>query len=123
MRLIDADVVMDAIAKQKTSAVSAEYFKGVTECVEKITNAPTVVIKALEDRPTGEWVLHNKNFKTLQYHTCSNCGARARTILTNTRLVDNYYCHKCEPITEYEFDEELSDFCPNCGARMVKIQR
>ena len=52
MRLIDADALMDAIAKQKTSAVSAEYFKGVTECVEKITNAPTVAIKALEDRPS-----------------------------------------------------------------------
>ena len=48
--LISRKAVLDAIAKQKTSAVSAEYVKGITECVEKIINAPTVAIKALEDK-------------------------------------------------------------------------
>lgn len=110
MRLIDADAF-----KQRNGRLLKCDFPYISEetLEELIDDAPTV-----EERPTGEWVLHNKNFKNLQFHTCSNCGARARTILTGTRLVDNYYCYKSEPITEYEFDEELSNFCPNCGADM-----
>ena len=35
-----------------------------------------------------------------------------------TKLVDNYYCNKAEPITEYTHKEQLSKYCPNCGCRM-----
>jgi len=57
-----------------------------------------LAIKALEERPQGEWK-HN-NF-------------------------DEHYCNKCgnfalwsEEADDYDYYEVQSNFCPNCGARM-----
>lgn len=96
-RLIDADALMDATAKQKTSAVSAEYVKGITECVEKIINAPTVAIKALEGRPSRHWIRHpeQKNIYGGECIECSECGEKY--------------------VVQYIEDEK---FCRNCGADM-----
>ena len=74
------------------------------------------------DRPQGEWIpatWQDENCpERLKRHKCSECGQRAEQILVRTELVDNYYCNKAEPITEYTHKEQLSKFCPNCGARM-----
>ncbi len=69
------------------------------------------------DRPQGEWVLVSEVASNLG-HKCSNCGEKAKKIVARTALVDNYYCNRAEPITEYTHEEQLSKFCPNCGARM-----
>lgn len=74
------------------------------------------------DRPSGEWIPATWNDAQapvrLRTHKCSVCGEKAEKILVRTELIDNYYCNKCEPITEYTHQEQLSDFCPHCGARM-----
>lgn len=76
----------------------------------------------LADRPSGEWIpatWQDENCpERLKKHKCSVCGEKAERILVRTELIDNYYCNKCEPITEYTHQEQLSDFCPHCGARM-----
>ena len=69
------------------------------------------------DRPQGEWVLISEVASNLG-HKCSNCGEKAKKIVARSVLVDNYYCNKAEPITEYTHKEQLSKFCPNCGCRM-----
>ena len=76
------------------------------------------------DRPQGVWIPATWQDEhcpeRLKRHRCSECGRRAKKILVRTELVDNYYCNKAEPITEYTHEEQLSKFCPNCGARMDK---
>lgn len=51
----------------------------------------------------GEWLFHKDVGKLSgivysEYHTCSVCGERA--------------------IEDGDWEDVLSDFCPNCGARM-----
>jgi len=74
------------------------------------------------DRPQGRWIpasWQDENCpERLKRHKCSACGNRAEMVLVKTKLVDNYYCNKAEPITEYTHQEQLSDFCSHCGARM-----
>lgn len=53
-----------------------------------------LAIKALEERPQGEWIEHNSYF-----HKCS----------------------KCQKIVGFDYIEqegEMFNFCPNCGADM-----
>lgn len=74
------------------------------------------------DRPQGEWIPATWQDEhcpeRLKRHKCSECGQRAEQILVRTELVDNYYCNKAEPIFEYTHEEQLSKFCPSCGAHM-----
>lgn len=76
-------------------------------------------------RPQGEWVpatWQDENCpERLKKHKCSVCGEKAERILVRTELIDNYYCNKCEPITEYTHQEQLSDYCPHCGAYMKGV--
>lgn len=74
------------------------------------------------DRPQGEWIpatwQDERCPERLKKHKCSVCGHKAETVLVKAEFVENYYCNKAEPITEYTHKEQLSKFCPNCGARM-----
>ena len=72
------------------------------------------------DRPQGEWVPISEVTSNLG-HKCSNCGEKTKKIVAKSVLVDNYYCNKAEPITEYTHKEQLSKFCPNCGCRMKGV--
>lgn len=47
----------------------------------------------------GEWVPEMNCLSVVSYHTCSKCGEIAETLETG--------------------DEQLSDFCPFCGAPMT----
>ena len=47
----------------------------------------------------GKWVPEMNCFSVAAYHTCSKCGEIAETVETG--------------------DEQLSDFCPFCGAPMT----
>ena len=79
----------------------------------------------IDERPQGEWIPATWQDehcpKRLRKHKCSVCGHRAETVLVKAELVDNYYCNKAESITEYTHKEQLSKFCPNCGARMKGV--
>ena len=71
MRLIDADALMEVIGRQKQSAVSVEYVKGIAFCAEKIIHAPTI------DNPTK--VIAEIKVDTddiLKRIKCPNCGAK-----------------------------------------------
>lgn len=84
-------------------------------------------IKALPsvDRLQGDWIPATWQDEhcpeRLKKHKCSVCGHRAETVLVKAELVDNYYCNRAEPITEYTHKEQLSKFCPHCGARMKGV--
>lgn len=127
MRLIDADAVLREL---KSRYPSMPFFKelrekwairteGYLEAEEIIWNAPTIDAVSVVQ---GEWIPATWQDEhcpeRLKRHKCSECGQRAKQILVRTELVDNYYCNKAEPITEYTHEEQLSKFCPNCGAKM-----
>ena len=115
MRTIDADALAWVLKHSKT------YHKVI---------ALDVVLDAVRCSPTidavsvvhGEWIpatwQDEQCPERLKRHKCSECGQRAKQILVRTELVDNYYCNKAAPITEYTHEEQLSKYCPNCGAKM-----
>lgn len=55
-----------------------------------------MAIEALQDRPTGVWVDKGG------YSECSECGEVAQSM----EFYDGVY-------------ERLTNYCPNCGARMI----
>ena len=114
--LIRREDAMEAVWKPQVKP-NELIFDALKRAIEsEINNLPSA------ERPQGEWIpatWHDEYYpERLKKHKCSVCGKRASTILVNTKLVDNYYCYKSEPITEYTHKEQLSKFCPNCGAMM-----
>ena len=119
----------DIVSKLKSAIESEELCKS-CPTAERISSENLLGAMALgfsyginADRQQGEWIpatWQDENCpERLKKHKCSACGNRAERVLVKTKLVDNYYCNKAEPITEYTHEEQLSNFCPNCGARMV----
>ena len=97
MRLIDADVLKEVIEEKVTYIDGDSVYK----IIDLIDNAPTVepierIGSICEEncgyRPQGEWIFH-KDFNESCRYGCNQCGN-----LNNIQ----------------------SNFCPNCGARMVK---
>lgn len=118
MRLIDADVLKEALHKRQW------YIDDIEEVLSIIDNAPTVEIlpenvieahtkigyergfndgyaKCVEDneRPQGEWV----HLQAIGDYKCSICGA------------ENLYKYANE---HERWIKTNSNFCPNCGADM-----
>ena len=62
-------------------------------------------IKALKERPHGEWVKKNTEFGGICWATCSVCKK-----ISNGEGQDNGFGH----------DYTYPNFCPNCGADMSK---
>lgn len=58
-----------------------------------------VSLEQVEKVWRGKWVPEMNCFSVAAYHTCSKCGEIAETVETG--------------------DEQLSDFCPFCGAPMT----
>ena len=58
-----------------------------------------VSLEQVEKVWRGKWVPEMNCFSVAAYHTCSKCGGIAETVETG--------------------DEQLSDFCPFCGAPMT----
>ena len=112
-RLLKEDDVIRALHEQRGLFRSDKDAQRFAVAIEAIPSA---------DRPQGKWIpatWQDENCpERLKRHKCSECGQRAEQILVRTELVDNYYCNKAEPITEYTHKEQLSKYCPNCGARM-----
>lgn len=57
---------------------------------EEVGKAFDVAIKALKERPTGEWILRSGDI-CVGYYKCSKCG---------------------------EVERAEKNYCPNCGAKM-----
>lgn len=66
---------------------------------EMCDEALDIAIKALEERPQGEWLTNRVAF----HLTCPFCGCNLRALKDKV----------------FEGDYEYN-FCPNCGARMTK---
>lgn len=99
-------------AKKWIIAIKDKYIHGGDEAFdESRREALDMGIKALEERPTGEWIKGREISRTMlsdtvlhiEYkdYTCSNCGL----------VLDNLlYNYDGSPFYKY---------CPNCGAKMI----
>lgn len=93
MRIINADVVIDALNTfADTENGNKHFIRGINTAKEIIENAPTI------EPPQGEWT--NKNGL---YPACTVCGY----IPPYDRLIDDIY---------------YSPYCPNCGAKMKGVE-
>jgi hypothetical protein len=109
MRLGDLDDLKEHISQLILVYSGTELDNAILNAID---NAPTVPLpdfkegyrqaiidgKANYSRPQGEWISNNYG-----EHHCSLCHHEADY---------NEY--------DYEYYEHLSDYCPNCGAKMMK---
>ena len=64
----------------------------------KVQESIDLAIKALEERPQGEWIMQRHDLDGC-FYTCSNCGRMIRVSLfiddpeDNETLADYPYCH------------------------------
>lgn len=93
MRLIDADPFGVIFLQGK----SEEFIEGVNFILDKIYEAPTVIIPVAEldtTEDSGEWIDRSDGGRIIypfwERYECSKCGAKS----------------------------ENTNFCPNCGADM-----
>ena len=93
MRLIDADALIQDIREHSASYFADDFAH------EWVDRQPTI-----EPQRTGKWI----NCDGSEHWKCDKCGCRA-----------GYWFNE-ENSSSWELDmsEWLSDFCPNCGARM-----
>ena len=100
-RLISEQSVLDALCKVcevETKPSECEYMKGLfggCKEYEAIKAIPLV------EQKIGRWIKHNTPNNTY-YYDCSLCGCAAPC----TETADSYLW-------------KLSNFCPDCGAKMV----
>lgn len=105
MRLIDADAVAKELDEYNEFAVfDCESVKDI------IDNAPTIIwcsenseglpLMNLRPRPQGEWTIIDDDHASFRFKICSNCGKEAEWLDGGSQF--------------------LSNFCPNCGAKMKK---
>lgn len=76
-----------------TNKVAIQWLKGMRKTCVRLSpeiKALDLAIKALEERPHGEWI---NTFTSYAAYECSCCGLSS---------------------------PEVYDFCPNCGAKMEK---
>lgn len=94
MRLIDADALRTSIEKDRdASDMPKMWYEGIAYAINHIIHAPTTDVQEVKH---GRWV---KQFDENCWWTeCSECW--------------NY------PLKSAYGDEQLSDFCPYCGADM-----
>ena len=74
-------------------------FNGFDRTTRKERQALHIAIKALKERPQGEWLINRVAF----HLTCPFCGCNLRALKSE--------------VFEGDFDY---NFCPNCGADMRK---
>ena len=73
-------------------------------CDDELNEALDMAIKALEQEPkTGHWEQYGNSWE--DKFKCSECGKEQPKILCGERIIGHW-----------------SDYCPNCGCRMVEPQ-
>lgn len=109
MRLIDADT-LDKVKFHPlpythitpSDADAESYKRGWNDAVDAImSEAPTI-----EERKTGTWIDTTQG----DHYKCSCCGTRAAF----------WFNEENSSGWERDMSEWLSDYCPNCGARMER---
>ena len=110
MRLIDADALLKAFDDDIDTDVCQTVLDYYSEwgfsrdTVERaVTNAPTIEAEPVRH---GEWVDRYGNKYANHLYECSVCGEKALW-----RFEVNALGNEIEV-------QDLSDFCPNCGAKM-----
>lgn len=89
MRIIDADDLKESFRWSEVCRLS------IKEIIDIIDNAPTAFDdKALEDRPTGHWIVDKEHSITMTFYKCTNC--------------------------DWFGGATYFRYCPNCGAYMRK---
>ncbi len=104
MRLIDADDLIEELRKDKEDVYSHVFCHVGCDAEESllvdleqmINNQPTIeAVPAVH----GEWVDNTGCLDSVRQYKCSNCGKK--------------------PITNMNYVRMLTNFCPNCGRRVV----
>ena len=93
---------------------------GIEYCHDTLgIEALDMAIKALEQEPkTGHWIEHDwEDMREKGYYRCSVCGTGYQRFKKGTRKSDVPYIDG----QEYTL-HNIDNYCPNCGARMVKPQ-
>lgn len=91
--LISREALKNKVADLYTEGEEAtEGDKVINKVIDIIDNAPTV------EQPTGEWIVDEDNEFFANSKKCSNCGEVAEWLDGGSQF--------------------LSNFCPNCGAKM-----
>lgn len=68
-----------------------------------------LAIKALEERPTGEWEIVDAEGSKIWNCVCTECGHDPQEYIGGT---ENWWLRKTH----------LPNFCPNCGVRIVNVK-
>jgi DNA-directed RNA polymerase subunit RPC12/RpoP len=106
MRLIDADELKETLAKMKIIDEDVVKRNSIhEELVYLLKKVDAVLAEKIDDLPTieavpvvhGEWIF-TETFADITFYKCSICS--------NDIGVDPF------------FDDKVSNFCPNCGAKM-----
>lgn len=95
MRLIDAEKLFDEVGCIKPK--NKQHYEDIGTFMKMITNSPTI------EQKTGHWV--EKKGRCGTYIECSECGCLA----PSTEFADGVWFKK-------------SNFCHECGAKMVEPQ-
>ena len=97
MRRIYAEKLFEKLGNIKPK--NKQQYEDIGMFMEMVTNSPTV-----EEQPHGEWL--NEDYGIGEcYAECSECGES-----TDGEAKDN----------GFGYDYSFPNFCPNCGASMVK---
>ncbi len=107
MDCIDRDLLLKDIGESVVFTVKSGFIspemRGARKVIDRIENAPTADVAEVKH---GEWEdLYNSRYDNPLY-VCSKCNCRA--LRTNEK--DELGHIKCS--------QELSPYCPHCGAKM-----
>lgn len=89
--LAEIDDLADEFSEVDEKGLHSERWCGILDSKYVIIKAPSV-----SNRPQGEWIEHKWAEEV------------------NGLLISNYECSKC-----HGWERRVSDYCPNCGARMI----
>lgn len=81
--------------KEILKAIQEMVFNRTKYSNEKVGHVINMAIEALQEQKTGKWNLCTSEKYDVDYYVCSNCGY--------------------EPYRKMD----ISNYCPNCGARMI----
>ena len=117
-RLIDANALEEFLAeeRQKKSIACCDYYDGYGDAIDNVDDwidaQPTVdAVEVVH----GKWLYDSGT----ERHFCSACNEYAISVITNTPVYEYDWEENLQlSHIEADCDEQLTNFCPNCGAKM-----